>query len=143
MATNVIMSVKLVPVGEPWVGVRAPGTNEYGRLVSPTVFDIEFDTDLDVETLEIEHACKSDTDPITAVIVDSISFFGITDPKFAWQGVYTPVYPELWASQQPLPLAKSILGQTYLGWNGLYQLTFDIPVFTWIHRVQNLGWIYQ
>ena len=143
MATKVVMSVKLVPVGEPWVGVRAPGTNEYGRLLEPTVFDIEFDTDLDVETLEIEHACKSDNDPTTAVIIDSISFFGITDPKFAWQGVYTPVYPELWASQQSLPLAKSINGQTYLGWNGLYQLTFDIPVFTWIHRVQNLGWIYQ
>jgi hypothetical protein len=32
---------------------------------------------------------------------------------------------------------------TYLSWNGKWTLTFDVPVFTWIHRVQNLGWIYD
>jgi hypothetical protein len=112
-------------------------------LLKPTVFDIEFDTELLQETLEIEHTGKSDTDPTTAVVVDSVSFFGIQDSKFVWQGIYKPVYPGLWYSQQSPKPAQSIAGQTYLGWNVCYQLTFDIPVFTWIHQVQDLGWIYQ
>jgi len=143
MATKVAMSVKLTPVGQPWVGIRARDVNQYRHLLEPTVFDIEFDTDMSQETLTVEHAGKSNTDPTTAVIVESVSFFGIQDPKFAWQGIYTPTYPEPWYSQQFPPPEPSLVGQTYLGWNGIYQLTFGVPVFTWIHKVQNLGWIYE
>jgi hypothetical protein len=66
-----------------------------------------------------------------AVVIESVSFFGITDPKFAWAGVYHPV------DQDPLS------AHTYLSWNGTWTLRFDVPVFTWMHQVQDLGWIYQ
>lgn len=143
MATDVQMSVTLTPVGEPWVSVRAPGFNKCSRLLKTTKFDIEFLSNCDCETLEIEHRAKSTHDATTAVIVDSIDFFGIQDPRFAWQGVYYPVYPEPWFSQQVCTPAAALPAQTYLGWNGIYQLRFGVPVFTWIHQVQNLGWIYQ
>lgn len=143
MATNVQLSVCLIPVGTPWVRVNAPGFDECSRLTKPTRFNIEFDTDSAQETLLIEHAYKAATDYSTAVIVDSISFFGITSPNFVWAGVYTPAYPEPWASEQSVNLPATRAGQNYLGWNGIYQLTFGVPVFTWIHQVQNLGWIYQ
>lgn len=143
MATNVQIGVRLIPVGEPWVKVKAPGIDEYIQLTSPINLTANFATEFAHETLTIEHLHKSDTDAITAVIVDSISFFGITDSKFAQLGVYTPEYPEPWASQQLDLLPIEISGQTYLGWNGTYRLQFGVPVFTWMHQVQNLGWIYQ
>lgn len=98
-------------------------------------------------TVELLNKTDSDTCPVKgldkAVIIESISFFDITDNQFIWQGVYKPDYPELWYSEQankPEPLLKN---HTYLGWNGKWTLTFTVPVFTWIHKVQNLGWIYD
>jgi hypothetical protein len=80
-----------------------------------------------------------------AVVIESVNFFGIEDPKFAWAGVYAPIYPEPWATEQQnqgVVLKQHLGPHTYLGWPGKWTLTFDVPVFTWIHRVQNLGWIY-
>ena len=97
-------------------------------------------------TVELLNKTNDDTRPDSgldkAVIIESISFFNITDNRFIWLGEYRPEYPEPWYSEQtvrPEPLLKN---HTYLSWNGKWTLTFDVPVFTWIHRVQNLGWIY-
>jgi hypothetical protein len=93
-------------------------------------------------TLMVELPDKQDQE---AVIVESVSFFGIEDPKFAWAGVYEPKYPEPWASQQQsqgVVLKQQLVAHTYLGWPGKWQLTFTVPVFTWIHKTQDLGWIY-
>ena len=111
-------------------------------------FDFNFDSNNLQENLTVEFLNKRNNDTIPdlnldkAVIVDTIDFFGIQDPKFIWAGLYEPVYPEPWASQQTSlePLLKN---HNYLGWNGKWTLTFDIPVFTWIHKTQNLGWIYN
>jgi hypothetical protein len=100
-------------------------------------------------TLTVELLNKTDVDTVPdkgldkAVIIESVSFFDIADDRFVWAGEYCPEYPEPWYSEQtvqPAPLLKS---HTYLSWNGKWTLTFDLPVFTWIHRVQNLGWIYD
>ena len=101
-------------------------------------------------TVELLNKIDADTVPGTdldkAVIIESISFFGITDPKFVWLGVYEPCYPEPWAANQRqngVVLKQHLTNHNYLGWNGKWALTFDLPVFTWIHQVQNLGWIYD
>jgi hypothetical protein len=113
-------------------------------LMDDQVFHYEFVTNKS-SVLTVELLNKTDTDTVNgldkAVVIESVSFFGISDPKFAWAGEYRPEYPEPWASQQHelKPLLKS---HTYLGWNGKWTLTFDVPVFTWIHQTQNLGWIY-
>jgi hypothetical protein len=88
--------------------------------------------------LEIEHFKKDENDHATAVIVKQISFFGISNPKFIWAGTYYPDYP----AHYPDKIAQ-LPGQEYLGWNGVYRLDFSVPVFTWIHRIQSLGWMYQ
>lgn len=31
---------------------------------------------------------------------------------------------------------------SYLGWNGMWKFQFEIPIFTWIHKLEGLGWIY-
>lgn len=111
-------------------------------------FDFEFDSENSQETIAVEFLNKCNDDTIVeknldkAVIIDTVEFFGIQDPKFVWAGTYTPSYPEPWASQQT-DLETVLKNQNYLGWNGKWTLTFDIPVFTWMHKTQNLGWIYN
>jgi len=111
-------------------------------------FHYEFMAD-NTSTLSIELLNKTDADTCPdkgldkAVIIESISFFDIADNRFIWAGEYCPDYPEPWYSGQiikPEPLLKN---HTYLSWNGKWRLTFTVPVFTWIHNTQNLGWIYD
>jgi hypothetical protein len=111
-------------------------------------FHYEFISD-NISTLTVELLNKTDSDPVPdkgldkAVIIESVSFFGISDPKFAWVGVYEPKYPEPWYSEQLVKPESLLKNHTYLSWNGKWTLTFDLPVFTWIHKVQDLGWIYN
>jgi len=87
--------------------------------------------------LQVEFVNKQPGDTVVeknldkAVIVKSVSFFGITDPKFAWAGMYQRQHNH------------NAVSQTYLSYNGTWTLQFDVPVFSWMHRVQGLGWIYQ
>jgi hypothetical protein len=136
MAIDVKMCVTLEPVGKPWVIVEANGRGQLQQLVTATNFNFDFTAD-DSGYLKVTHCDKTDHDHDTAVIIKQISFFGITDPKFIWAGTYYPDYPEHYPDKtSPLP------GHGYLGWNGVYELKFTVPVFTWIHQTQNLGWIY-
>lgn len=144
MATEhlVQMCVKLKPVGQPWVKVSVNGITEARQLTTVDDFVFEFTASNNL-SLVVEHYNKDAADAVTAVEIVSVSFFGIQDPRFAWTGTYTPVYPEPWASEQLTPLPSTITPQTYLGWNGSWELEFSVPVFTWIHRTQALGWLYQ
>jgi hypothetical protein len=120
-------------------------------LLEDQTFHYEFTTN-NRSTLTVELLNKTDADTIPykrldkAVIIESVSFFGISDPKFVWAGVYEPKYPEPWATEQRnqgVVLKQHLSPHTYLGFNGKWTLTFDLPVFTWIHKVQDLGWIYD
>lgn len=117
-----------------------------GKLFATTAFNIDQQLELGEHSLWVEFTNKKDSDTQgkldKAVIVDSVIFNDISDPKFVWEGMYQPCYPEPWASQQNnlQPILKS---HNYLGWNGKWTLTFDAPIFTWIHKTQNLGWIYD
>ena len=112
------------------------------RLQQTATINFEFDASTTCQLI-VELLDKQDQE---AVIIERVDFFGIQDPKFAWLGVYEPVYPEPWASQQRsqgVALNPQLTAHTYLSWPGKWTLTFTVPVFTWIHRVQNLGWIYS
>jgi hypothetical protein len=135
------LSVTLRPVDQPNVKVGVNGDILTVVLDKTQTMDFEFTSDKDCQ-LTVELVDKKDQQ---AVVVESVSFFGIKDPKFAWAGVYEPQYPEPWATQQHdlgVVLKQHLSPHTYLSWPGKWTLTFDVPVFTWIHRVQNLGWIY-
>ena len=138
------IAVTLTPVvGQtaPQVTISVPGQTISATLYSTQCIELEFDST--VGWLQVEFMSKPDNDIIMAVIVDKIEFFGISDPKFAWAGVYTPDYPEPWLGQQTTQPLAQLLGQTYLGWNGVWRLDFTVPVFTWMHQQLNLGWLYQ
>lgn len=128
------INIELDLVGTPHYEIRLDGI--------PVTTNIDCDLYSGTHTLEIEHVNKHPHDATTALIVKSIIFNDITSDKFVWQGVYTPDYPEPWASEQTL-LAPELPANNYLGWNGVWRLTFTAPVFTWIHQVEDLGWIYD
>lgn len=100
--------------------------------------------------ITIEFLNKKNSDNVNgkdkAIRIDKIIFNNIESKKFVWQGIYQPIYPEPWLSQQKKlgKLHAPILTeQTYLGWNGIWRLTYSTPIFTWIHKIENLGWIYE
>lgn len=125
----------------PEVFVSVPG-----HVIRETLWEtkrIELEFDAPVGWLEIVFMNKPELDHDMAVVIDSVEFFGIADPKFVWAGVYTPKYPEPWYSEQIEKPPVQLPQQNYMGWNGHWRLDFTVPVFTWMHQTLNLGWIYQ
>lgn len=121
-----------------------------GALTHPRCFDIDCELPAGVQTLQIKFDNKTIENSLPgtdmAVIIDRVVFNDIESPKFAWAGVYEPRYPEPWASEQQALgqiLEPKLTNHTYLGWNGTWSLQFTTPIFTWIHQLQSLGWIYQ
>ena len=136
------LSVTLRPVDLPNVRIGINGDLFPIVLDQTNTIHFEFES-ADTSNLTVELVDKKAQE---AVVIESVSFFGIEDPKFAWTGVYEPIYPEPWATEQQdqgVVLKQHLSPHTYLGWNGKWTLTFDLPVFTWIHKVQDLGWIYD
>lgn len=139
MTTEYLVKLKLtlVPVQQPWIMIKVGEHQVTQQLTVQTDFEFEF-TAKDQAVLTVEHYGKSDQDAVTAVVIQRIEFYGISDPRFIWAGTYYPVYPDHYPGKKfKLP------GQGYLSWNGTYVLDFQVPVFSWIHQVQDLGWLYQ
>lgn len=100
--------------------------------------------------IEIEFLNKKNNDTTDgkdkAIKIDRIIFNGIDCEKYVWQGMYRPVYPEPWAAQQKQSgkkLDAVVKTATYLGWNGQWTLTYSSPIYTWIHKIKNHGFIYD
>lgn len=93
-------------------------------------------------SVEFYNKTDSDTDINTgrdkAIIIKEIEFFGITSPRFVWAGNYRPEYPSHMTDQP-----KILKYHNYMGWNGVWCLDFTTPIFTWIHQIEDLGWIYD
>ena len=96
--------------------------------------------------LHVELYDKNDMDSTQSLQVKDIVLNDIPSDDAVYQSLYRPIYPEPWASQQVQQghtLSPVLTGVDYLGWNGRWSLKLEIPVFTWIHKIQNLGWIYD
>jgi hypothetical protein len=133
---RVNMRLCLRPINQTRVLITAGGKSIDQTLTHTQEFEFDF-VATDPVIVQVHHVDKLDSDPDTAVEIVSVSFFGITDPQFAWSGTYAPVYPAHLTGPAELP------GQTYLGWNGIWTLKFSVPVFSWMHQKLNLGWLYQ
>ena len=62
--------------------------------------------------------------------IDEIDLGGIV-----YEGVYTPEYPEPWASQQResgRDLQDSFKNVTQMGFNGTWNLSFESPFYAWL-----------
>jgi len=76
------------------------------------------------------------------VKIKSIAFQDIEE-NLHYFSRYRPEYPQKWLQQQK-QLGKqwndTILSD-HIGWNGTYYIDFETPVYRWIHRKLNLGWL--
>jgi hypothetical protein len=143
MKYNTEFSINLCPHDNPLISYGIDGVVENESLLLTKPLTIHFNLDLDEgdHTFFIDFYNKTNDTPKMAVEIESVTVEGITVDRFKWAGLYYPIYPEPWASTQTdLPKVRS--SSTYLGWNGRWELTFSAPIFQWIHRVENLGWIY-
>jgi hypothetical protein len=131
----------------PQYRITAENSILHGHLLSTTTFNLSIEAE-QKSKITVEFLNKKDTDTVPeqgldkAIVIEWIKFFGISDPRFVWEGVYCPSYPELWYNQQSTPPPNRLKNTNYLGWNGTWTLDFDVPIFTWIHRIQNHGWLY-
>lgn len=117
-----------------------------GSLEDVESFEISRYLEKGDHALAIEMYDKPDLDGDQGLEISDLRLGGIYDRSFVWQGVYCPRYPEPWASQQRelgIDLHPELRNTDYLGWNGIWRLAFTAPIFTWIHRIENLGWIYD
>lgn len=112
-------------------------------LSSSTILSFSPDLDAGAHEFVLDFYNKTDETPDMAVEIVNVSFEGMSLDRFKWNSRYYPRYPEPWASEQLQPLPEYQESATYLGWNGRWELYFETPIFTWIHKLENLGWIYN
>jgi hypothetical protein len=148
---QVHLSILLRPIwvnNPPTIRIGMNGTMADVTLDKETWFDYRYTSASTVDKLQIEFYGKTDADTDiinnkdTAVIIEQVKLNGMASPKFAWAGVYTPNYPAHYIKDNPTS-ASTLSPFTYLGWNGVWELEFTVPVFTWIHKVEDLGWIHD
>jgi hypothetical protein len=147
MKYNTEFSIQLKPHGivKPIISYGIKNHDEFNLTILEQPTSLKFNLDLETgpQTFYITFENKTNDTPDMAVEIESVTFEGMTLERFKWNSKYYPVYPEPWASEQTEPLPKFHQSATYLGWNGRWELEFEIPIFTWIHRLENLGWIYD
>lgn len=86
--------------------------------------------------------CTHDQD--MAVEITAVRFQHLKD-DFKLHTVYAPDYPEPWASQQKQKGIEldTTIHSNYLGWNGRWSLEFNTPIYQWLHRKLNMGWLLE
>lgn len=134
---SVNITLLLKPIGNPKCLIQL-GDQRFDLLINhEQSIDIDF-CGHGKHVLEIEHYGKDNLDPTTALIIEDVKLNGISDVKFVYQGVYHPKYPPHLINN-----SKILPHQNYLSWNGVWQLDFTLPIYTWIHKTLDLGWIYD
>ena len=125
------VAVLLEPVGTPMVKIVCHNQDKTLRLFNQTSWvSFEFEKEAGPVRLSVELFDKHSNDPTTAVIVKQIKLNDIEHIQNTYQGIY---YPHDMESKR----------DTYLAWNGIWILDFTVPVYTWMHETQGLGWIYD
>ena len=128
---KVKVEVLLEPVESPFVKVTCGDKTKTMQLVKESSWvTFNFIQPNGPANLTVEMFDKQPTDTSTAIIVKAVKLNGIEHIQNTYQGIYYPnnIEPKR---------------DTYIAWNGVWVLDFTVPVYTWMHQTQNLGWIYN
>lgn len=122
-----------------------------GKLLHNKTFTHTSDAECTEHSISVLFFNKTDSDYNAeknldkAVIIEQVKFFGISSNYSMLKSKYTPIYSKAYIStlkKSKEPIKKKLIGCNYMGWNGTWKITFNVPVFEWIHKTENLGWIY-
>jgi hypothetical protein len=128
---KVRVEVLLEPIETSTVKISCGGETRIIRLFNDAIWTkFEFDQSAGSAQLTVEMFDKMANDYTTAVIVKQIKLNDIENIQNTYQGIY---YPHNMESKR----------DTYIAWNGVWVLDFTVPVYTWMHKIQGLGWIYD
>lgn len=145
------VSLLLIPIWHndpPVIEVSVDDNTQKVSLTETGVFNFETHSLSDI-VVSVKFTNKHDNDTVIeknldkAVIIDSLTINGISDPKFVWAGEYWPDYPTLWYNQQIKKPPAVLTNHNYLGWNGTWLVRIQVPAFRWMHGVLGLGWTYD
>ena len=97
--------------------------------------------------IKLEFHNKDDQEQILyardmAVKIRHLRFENQTN-DFSFFGNYRPTYPSHWIEenhQKGINL-DPVIKSNYLGWNGTWYIDINLPIFYWIHKTTNLGWL--
>jgi hypothetical protein len=120
-----------------------------GGLNNSEIFEFHGDMDKGNHSISVELLNKEDSDSIgendMVVIIDKISFFGISSNRMLCTSKYVPRYSPSYLEtllSSGDEVKYELDSCNYMGWNGIWSIDFDVPIFSWIHGVENLGWVY-
>ena len=144
MATNLQFSLTIEPVGYdaiwPEFYIKIDDQlQDQGLLLEQRTYNFDITLSDGLHTINVGFVNKRDTDTVVnngnivkdrAVYIHPIVIEGYALDDFMYQATYYPV-------------GKEKLKSNYLGWNGVWTLPITTPIFTWIHKTQNLGWVYE
>lgn len=149
---NTSIALTLTPqwhIDPPEIIIRVNDQNQQLLLKQTETFQFEFYSAPRDVLISVELINKQERDTVPeknldkAVIIDQLTINGISDPRFVWAGEYRPDYPEPWYSQQQDKPPALLTNHNYLGWNGIWNITIQVPAFLWMHRQLGLGWVYD
>lgn len=146
--TSVRVSIELRPLivrTAPviFLGASDGAVPDYIRLTEPRTIEREFELDRSgLHSIILGFTNKDYTecsvDGDMAVIIDSVRFQNL-EHDFKIFSQYFPDYPQDWKDDgHDSPRA---IHSNYLGWNGIWVLDFETPIYRWIHQRLDLGWL--
>jgi|TARA_R110000851_G_scaffold297934_1_gene453356 hypothetical protein len=117
-----------------------------GTEDNPDIIEFEHEcTEGETATLTVNHSGKVTGQTVVndkgdilkdqLLHIKSIEIDEIELGALVYEGVYTPQYPEPWATQQReagTELQKSFKNVTSMGHNGKWQLKFESPFYMWL-----------
>lgn len=141
---NTLIEIELEPEGQyPLISYGIDQIDSQLILKEITILQFDLDLSCGSHKFVLNFSNKTNIAPELAVKINKVTIEGICVDRFKWAGKYYPNYPEPWASEQKQELPVCIDSATYLGWNGIWELDFTVPIFTWIHKIEHMGWIYH
>jgi len=133
----------------PYIILKVDDTELYnGQLNHDQTFEYKQSVTQATHNITLEFLNKKDSDCIgdldKAVIIDKVTFFNIESNNVLLNSTYKPLYSTSYLKtliNENKPIKHELKGCNYMGWNGTWTLSFNIPVFSWLHKIDNLGWL--
>ena len=119
-----------------------------GTLCQPVTLEWTLPAnDLNHFTIRLCNKEDSDTqnNKDMAIKILQLRIEGFAFDSFMHLAEYRPEYSQgyyEYASNNNLTV-NSIIKSNYMGFNGEWGIKFAWPTFTWIHEIENLGWIHE
>ena len=138
------IEIQLTPIFHrelPYINVSIDDDTIFSGLLKETTVFVYNNmlSSINEHTISIEFLNKKNTDCDLineldkAISIEKIRFYGISSEYSLNNSVY---YPRHAIKDDGIRSCR------YMGWNGIWTTVFHVPVFSWIHKVEHLGWIY-